>query len=268
MADEERSSPVLPPEQRPPWDQLKGMPASRVSDRTPILVAHRGASSAAPENTLAAFRAAAASGADGVEFDVQRTRDGELVVFHDDDVERVSDGRGMLAEMTLEQVKALDVGMWFGSRFRGERIPTLRETLELLRSTDLLLMIELKAPWRYPGMEAEVAALLREYGLVERTQVRSFYHAALHEMFRVAPEIALSELWWERLPSDDEVTYKTINCLYALYTPESVAQIHRRGQQATAWTVDDLEVARRLKAMGIDGLTTNVPERLLALWDE
>jgi len=268
MTDEDRSSPVLPPERRPPWDQLKGMPASRVSRRRPILVAHRGASGAAPENTLAAFEAAATSGADGVEFDVQRTHDGHLVVFHDDDVDRVSDGRGRLADMTLDQLRALDVGAWFAPEFRGERIPTLRETFDLLRRTDLLLMIELKAPWRYPGMEAQVAALVREYGLVERTQVRSFYHAALHEMLRVAPEIALSELWWERIPGDDEVTYKTINCLYALYTPENVAQIHRRGQQATAWTVDDLGVARRLAGMGIDGLTTNVPERLLALWDE
>lgn len=268
MTDEDRSSPVLPPKQRPPWDQVRGMPASRVSQRTPVIVAHRGASGSAPENTLAAFEAAAASGADGVEFDVQRTRDGHLVVVHDDDVDRVSDGRGRLADMTLDEVKALDVGSWFGAAFRGERIPTLRETFDLLRGTDLLLMIELKAPWRYGGMEAEVAALVREYGLVERTQVRSFYHAALHEMFRVAPEIALSELWWERIPSDDEVTYKTINCLYALYTPENVAQIHRRGQQATAWTVDDLDVARRLQAMGVDGLTTNVPGRLLALWSE
>ncbi len=263
----EHTSPVLPPDQRPAWAQLAPMPVSRVSDRQPMIVGHRGAAGLAPENTLPAFQAAADLGIDGVEFDVQRTLDGHLVVFHDAEVDRVTDGSGPIYEMTLDAVRQLDAGSTFDPRFRGERVPTLRDVFDFLRGNDLLVMVELKDPWRFPGIEAEVASLIRESGLVERASVRSFYHAALHVMFRLAPEIALSELWFDRLPGDDEVTFRAINALYALYTPETIAQIHRRGQLATAWTVNDLDEARRLVAAGIDGLTTNYPDRLLTLFD-
>ncbi len=163
-------------------------------------------------------------------------------------------------ERTLAEIKTLDAGaLSLIARFRGERIPTLEETFDLLRTTDLLLFVELKDPWRFPGMEQSVADLIRRYDLVERVQVRSFYHASLHTFFRVAPEIPLSELWFERLPGDDEVTFKVIDALYTLYTPDNIAHIHDRGQLVTAWTVDDLDDARRLMAAGIDGLSTNYP---------
>ncbi len=257
---------IVPPDQRPAWDSLRGMPASRVSKRRPIIIGHRGARSLAPENTLPAFQVAIELQIDGVEFDVQRTKDGHLVVFHDDDTSRVTGVDGQLADMTLEEVRALDAGGSFDARFRGERIPTLRELLDLLRPTDQLLFVELKDPWRFPGLEEQTAALLREYDLVERSQVRSFYHRSLHEMARVAPEIALSELWWDRLPDDDEVTFKTVNAFYPLYAPGTIAQLHARGQEAEAWTVNDLDVARALMADGIDALTTDHPDRLLALF--
>jgi glycerophosphoryl diester phosphodiesterase len=135
-----------------------------------------------------------------------------------------------------------------------------------LKGTELLIFLELKDPWLFPGFEAETVALIREYGLVDRVQVRSFYHPALHTLYSQSPDIAISELWFEHLPTDDEVNFKTINAESILYTPENIAQIHRRGQQATAWTVNDLEEARALMAAGIDGLTTDFPDRLLTLF--
>jgi len=267
VSDDIRTSPPLPPEERPEWRYLRPMPASRVSQRHPIIVGHRGASGLAPENTLAAFRVAAELGVDGIEFDVQRTADGELIVFHDDELERVTDGSGLVYEKTLAEVKALDAGRWFGAAFAGERVPTLAETFELCRGTDLLLFIELKDPWRFPGVEAAVVEMIRAFDLQERVQIRSFYHAALHVVHHVAPEIALSELWFDHLPTDDEVTFKTINAFYPLYTLENIAHIHARGQQATAWTVNDLDVARALIDAGIDGLTTDYPDRLLTLFE-
>lgn len=262
-----RTSPVLPPAERPKWETIKPMPASLVSDRKPIIVGHRGAKGLAPENTMPAFQIAADLRIDGVEFDVQRTRDGQLIVFHDENVKRVTGVEGMVEAMTLDEIKALDAGSSFGAEFAGERIPTLREVLDFLRQTDLLLFIELKDPWRYAGMEASIIALLREFDLVERTQIRSFYHAALHLIHALDPEIAVSELWLDRLPTDDEVIYKTIDAYHRLYTAENIAQIHRRGQKATAWTVDDLDEAQRLMAAGIDGLATDYPDRLLALFE-
>jgi glycerophosphoryl diester phosphodiesterase len=258
---------ILPPDQRPAWDQLAPMPKSRASDRKPIIVGHRGANGLAPENTLAAFQTAADLKIDGVEFDVQRTTDGHWIVFHDDDLDRVTDGQGPVHERTLAELKVLDAGSKFDARFRGERIPTLAETFDLLRTTDLLLFIELKDPWRFPGIEQELADLTRQYDLVERVQVRSFYHASLHTFFRVAPEISLSSLWYERVPEDDEVTFKVIDVLYGLLTRDNIAHIHERGQLVTAWTVDDLDDARRLMDAGIDGLCTNYPDRLLALFE-
>jgi glycerophosphoryl diester phosphodiesterase len=263
----EHTSPVLPPDQRPDWDSLLPMPASRVSSRKPLVIGHRGAQGLAPENTLAGFEIAAGLGVDGIEFDVQRSRDGHLVVFHDVEIDRVTDGSGNLYELTLDEIKGLDAGSAFDARFRGERVPTLEEAFAYFAKTDLLLFIELKDPWRFEGIEAEVIELIRRYGLVEQSQVRSFFHAALHTTYHLAPEIAISELWFDRLPQDDEITYKTVNALHLLYTSEEIARLHARGVQVTAWTVNDVADARRLIAAGIDGITTNYPDRMLPLID-
>jgi glycerophosphoryl diester phosphodiesterase len=242
------------------------MPASRVSKRKPIIVGHRGARGLAPENTLAAFQVAADLKIDGVEFDVQLAKDGHPVVFHDDDVQRVTDGEGAVSDLTQAELGTLDAGAKFAPHFRGERIPSLREALDFLRGTDLLLFIELKAPWRYSGIEQSVATLIREYDLGDRVQVRSFHHAALHTLHGLAPEIALSELWFDRLPRDDEIAYNTIDALYSLCTPEQIARLHRRKVRVTAWTVNDLDSARDLADAGIDGLTSDYPDRLLKLF--
>lgn len=261
------TSPIRPPEQRPPWDALLPIPRSLASDRHPQIVGHRGARGLAPENTLPAFEIAAELDIDGVEFDVQRTADGVLVVFHDDTVDRVTTGSGTLWEMTLDEVQTLDAGSRFDARFAGTRVPTLRETLEYLKTTRLLLFIELKDPWRFPGMAQECVDLVRELGLVERTMFRSFYHDVLHELYALAPEIAISALWDDRLPADDEVTWKTVDAPHELLTPENIRHMQARGQQVTAWTVNDVARARELMDAGIDGLCTDYPDRLLALFE-
>jgi glycerophosphoryl diester phosphodiesterase len=237
-----------------------------MSARWPIIVGHRGAAGLAPENTLRAFQVANALRIDGVEFDVQRTQDGHLIVFHDDMLDRVTDGTGKVAHATLDEIRSLDAGSKFDPLFRGELVPTLRETFEYLVQTDLLVFLELKDPWRYPGIEQAAVDLIREYDLAERVQVRSFHHPALHTLYRLAPDLRLSELWGDHLPTADEAGFRTINALYRLYTAENIAQIHARGQQATAWTVNDPDAARRLIDAGIDGLTTDYPDRLLALF--
>jgi glycerophosphoryl diester phosphodiesterase len=107
--------------------------------------------------------------------------------------------------------------------------------------------------------------LVREWKLVDRVQVRSFYHPVLRQLHEIAPEIAISELWFDHLPEDDETFFKTINSLWTLYTPQALGEIHARGQKATAWTVNDVETAQSLIEMGIDGLTTDYPDRLLPL---
>jgi glycerophosphoryl diester phosphodiesterase len=260
-------SSALPPDQRPAWASLTPMPASRVSNRKPIIVGHRGACGLAPENTLAAFQVAANLGIDGVEFDVQLTKDGHPIVFHDDEVQRVTDGTGQVIDLTLSELETLDAGATFAPQFRGERIASLREALDFLRGADLLLFIELKAPWRYPGIEEAVVNLVREFELVDRALVSTFHYPALYALHGLAPEIALAELWFDRLPHDDEITFNTIDALDSLCTPEQIARLHRRGVTVTAWTVNDLDLARDLMNAGIDGLTTDYPDRLLRLFE-
>ncbi len=253
--------------EKPVLHGLKPMPKSRISERKPIIIGHRGALQVAPENTIPAFEAALNAGADGVEFDVQRTVDGHLVIFHDEDVSRTTDGTGMLPEMTLAQLQSLDAGSWFDEQFRGARILTLSEFFDWAKGNDLLLFLELKEPYRYTGIERQIVDRIREYDLVERLQVRSFYHANLFELHKIAPEISISELWLRHIPWKAEVVYKTVNLMYGLYTQENIAEFHEWGRSVTAWVVDDLDDARRLMEWGIDGITTNNPEHILKMFE-
>src|SRR5690606_39964257 len=169
-----------------------------------------------------------------------------------------------LWEMTLAQVQALDAGAHFDARFAGTRVPTLLETLEYLKTTRLLLFIELKVPCRFPGMVQECVDMVRELGLVERTQFRSFYHDVLHELYAIAPEISLSALWDDRLPADDEVTWKTVDAPHQLLTPHNIPHMQATEHQFTAWTVKDEEQTRELMDADIDELCTDFLELLKA----
>jgi glycerophosphoryl diester phosphodiesterase len=138
------------------------------------ILAHRGSSAYAPENTLAAFRLAVEQRADWLELDVQQTRDGQLVAFHDLRVERTTDGRGALRDLTLADLRTLDAGKWFGPEFAGERVPTFDEVLSLAREAGIRLFPEVKDPRFYPGIEERLAAALRAHEYEERAIVQSF----------------------------------------------------------------------------------------------
>ena len=247
--------------------KLKPMPVSRVSNRHPIIVGHRGAAGVAPENTLFAFEAALQAGADGVEFDVQRTRDGHLVVFHDEDITRTTSGTGMLPDHTLAEMQALDTGSWFDPRFAGARIVTLHEFFTWMRENDMLMFLEMKEPFRYPGIEQQIIDTIRAFDFVDRVQVRSFYHAHLLEFHQRAPEMAISELWLNHLPWGAEVVYNTVDVMYGLCTEDNIAQFHEWSRHVTAWVVDDLDTTRQLRDWGIDGITTNDPAHILTLFE-
>jgi glycerophosphoryl diester phosphodiesterase len=213
---------------------------------------------------MSAFDLALQLGADGIEFDVQRSADGRLMIFHDDELKRTTNVDGQLRKLSFDDLRQVDSGSWFSEQFRGERIPSIEELFDFLRGNDLLIFLEMKEPWRFDGIEEQIARMIHAYDLVERTQVRSFYHGALHTLYEIAPEIAISELWLDHIPADDEVCYKTIDCLFALYTEENLRQVHARGQQATAWVVNDMEAAQRLIEWGIDAIATDYPDQVLA----
>ena len=160
------------------------------------LFAHRGYSAKYPENTMVAFRAAMNYAVDGIELDVHMTKDGHLVVIHDEKVNRTTNGKGYVKDLTIEQIKELDAGSKFNPLFKGEKIPLLEEVIQLIEPTNLKLNIELKSDvFPYYGMDMEVLKLVEKYGMQHRTIISSFDHETLKRIAEVAPHIVTAPLF-------------------------------------------------------------------------
>lgn len=227
--------------------------------------AHRGASAYAPENTLPAFQKAIAMGADGVEFDVQRTADGHLVVIHDETIDRTSTGLGKVRDLTLDQLRRHD----YSNRkigFDGIQIPLLSEVLELLRATELTVNIELKTSVElYPGIEDEALELVDGMGMGERVIWSSFNHntiAALRgrvprERLALLVADALHEPWRYAAEFGAGALHPGI---HLLQQPGYVGAAHNAGLKVHVWTVNDAELVRIVKRMGVDAVITNHPD--------
>ena len=155
----------------------------------PMVVAHRGYSSVFPENTLAAFAGALDIGVDYIELDVQMTKDGQLVVFHDDDLKRITGAEGAVRDYTLAELGALDAGSWFSSSFAGERIPTLEEALALIEQGQCGVYLELKDIGETPGFEESVLAAAGQCGMTDRCVFASFRYDNLERLKELNPEI-------------------------------------------------------------------------------
>lgn len=224
--------------------------------------AHRGASATAPENTLAAFRAAEAAGAAGIELDVHLSADGVPVVIHDETVERTTDGRGPVAALTLGQLLQLDAGSWFAPEFAGEALPTLEEVLEWVAGR-LRLNLEIKAE----AAAVAVLELLRRYPQV-RVLVSSFDHGLLERLRARCAELPLGFLsdspFWRRAVA------RAARCGATSFHPRRdrltrplLAACRRQGLAVFPWTVDAPPEAAALRRLGVEGLFTNDPASLI-----
>ena len=244
------------------------------SDRT-LNIAHRGASAAAPPNTLAAFKKAVELGADGIEFDVHFSADGVPVVIHDFTVDVTTDGSGRVADLTLAQLKQLDAGTRFDPAFTGERIPTLDEVLEAVRGRrgwggELLLNVELKTTSLGDnGLERAVITLVEQHSLSRRVLFSSFNPFSLRRAKRIAPHIPVGLLYdqglslplrraWLAFLAPHEARHPHYKMVDARY----MAWARRRGYRVNTWTVDDPAEMRRLVGLGVNGIITNVPDVL------
>jgi glycerophosphoryl diester phosphodiesterase len=238
----------------------------------PLVLAHRGASHYAPGNTLAAFKLALEMGADGFELDTMLSADNELVVIHDYSVDSTTDGTGLVRGKTLAELKALDAGGRFDPRFTGERIPTLEEVFTLAgKATFVNLEIKTASP-RGDGLEARLVALIRRFGLGEQLLISSFNPFALWRMRRLAPDLALAQLYAEDLPAylrDRWLTFlyhpEALNPSFRMATEEHVRWAQSKGYRLYVWTVNDEPEMRRLAALGVDGIITNKPDVLRRL---
>jgi len=232
-----------------------------------LLIAHRGASGHAPENTLAAFRKAVALGVHFIETDLQLTRDTRLVAIHDDTVNRTTNGHGAVHDLSLEELRKLDAGSWFGSEFTGERIPTLEEILEFAKKHDVVFYLELKPGGSWGGEHALISAL-RNSGEIARTVVISFDPAILAAVRKIEPTLMTGLLYEGQLedPLDKalEIGARQVVVRGDLVTPWLLGQARRRDLQVVGWTVNQGAHMRLLMAAGIDGIMSDYPERLIA----
>ena len=237
----------------------------------PAVVGHRGVAAAAPENTLPSLGLAADQGAAMVEFDVKLTADGALILMHDEDLDRTTTGRGLVAGATLADIKGLDAGAWFAERWRGTRVPTLQEAIDLLEKRGLSANIEIKP---CPGREAETARAV--VNTLRRCWPRakawpllsSFARASLAVAGEAAPEIPRGLLLWGK-PPDWSIAARcldcaSVHCAVEDMTPEWAAEIGRLGYDLAVYTVNDSDVAARLRRWGVDSIITDDPAALMA----
>ncbi len=230
-----------------------------------LVIAHRGASGNAPENTLAAFKKAVALGATFIETDLQLSRDARFVAIHDATVNRTTNGQGAVHEMTLAELRRLDAGSWFGSEFAGERIPTLEEIFEFSKKNDVVFYLEIKPVGSWGGEHALIGAL-RESGEIPRTVVISFDAGILLSLRNIEPTL-MTGLLYDGLienPLDKAVAIgaRQLAVRGDLVTPAMLAEAQKKDLQVVCWTVNHPAHMRMLMAAGVDGIMTDYPERL------
>lgn len=239
----------------------------RSPERPPLIVAHRGASGLAPENTLAAFRLALAQGAPAVECDVHLTLDGAPIVIHDDRVDRTTSGNGEVATQTYQALRALDAGAWFGASFAGERLPALAEVLSLCAG-HARAFVELKVGGGSALVNAALTALA---GSPETAAaIISFDPEIVAEVHRRRPSLALGLLVGARQIQRNGVSAVIQRCAElgaGFLAPQAsavdqplVAVAHAAGLPVSVWTVDNPDQMASLSAMGVDAITSNRPD--------
>ncbi len=231
-----------------------------------LIEAHRGDSANAPENTLAAFRRALALGVPWIELDVRLSRDGHLMVIHDDTVDRTTSGSGAVGKMTAEELQRLDAGAWFAPEFAKERLPRFAEVLELVAPTDTLLNVEIKVSAAGVELPRAVVELLGRFRKEAQYVVSSFDLEALLQVRALAPEISLALIGAgpEILPLAVGRGFPWIHAAYHSLAPELVAEAHANGIRVNVWTVDDPAHASACRMRGVDKICTNNPALMMA----
>jgi len=249
------------------------MSASEILDvmysTIPLIFGHSGAQAYAPSNTLPAFELAAQQNAHGTELDVHRSKDGHPVLLHDFTVDATTNGTGRVSDLTLAELKALDAGSWFAPEFAGVQIPTLDEVFEAV-GQQLFVNVEIKSlSEETDGIEQAVADCILRHGMQERVIVSCFNPLALRRFRDILPDVPLGFLYGKDSP---EVVWGLIEGFRVealhpeafLIDAQLVEKAHAARQRINAWTVNNIEEARKLRDLGVDAIITDVPDQLLA----
>jgi len=237
-----------------------------------MVIAHRGFSGDAPENTLAAFQKAIEVGCDMMELDVHLSRDGQVVVIHDHSLERTTNGRGKVADYTLEELKQLDAGFWFATRFLGEPIPTLKEALQLAKGR-ILVNIEIKngslGQYTITDLVDRTLREVEKAAMAEQVIFSSFYPPALDRIRERDSRLWVALLYHRSWRSIPQVTagksFPILNLRNSFLTKGKIARIHQEGIRVNTYTVNAAAQMERFIRWGVDGIITNHPDRLIKI---
>ncbi|MBD3287499.1 glycerophosphodiester phosphodiesterase [candidate division KSB1 bacterium] len=247
-----------------------------------LVIAHRGSSAEYPENTLAAFKAAVDVNADYIELDVHLSKDGEIVVLHDDTIDRTTDGTGFVSDYTVAELRGFDAGSWFDPKFKDEHIPTLLEAIEVVENTQTRLCVEIKEKEKkhYPGLEKRLVEIIHQNDLIGHLVVTSYNKNVVKNLKELEPKVAIAYD-----PNDGEYkefqkqaaqcpvvilnTGANMACFnHKNLSDEIISECLYNGVPLWVWTVDDEGRMKELVTSGIEAIMTNKPDVLRHVVDQ
>ncbi len=233
-----------------------------------IKIAHRGSSGSYPENTRIAFEKAIEAGVDMIEMDCQLSKDGHIVVIHDERLARTAGVRGLVKGKTLKQLKKLDVGAWFKKSFKGERILTLEEVMEIVTGK-VALNLDIKTnPQGSLGIELKILFILSHYDYLEQSIISSFDYRFLRRIRELGPECKIGIICDKDMKNDPfqaamELKARAIQVHKSLVTPDFMAKSRELGLNTFVWTVNEVKDIEKLLSLGVQGIISDSPEKFL-----
>lgn len=243
----------------------------------PSIIAHRGASGTAPENTIGAIKKALDIGADMIEIDIHQTKDGKLVVIHDESIDRTTDGKGKVCDLMYADIVKYSAGSWFSDDYKLEKVPTLEEVLRVIDGRAILL-IEVKGDMKvYPNIEQKTIDLLKKENAFSWCKIQSFNSEIIETFHKLYPalevyKLIVSEMFPFPFYYDEHISFGSlkkftytcgINPNFKFTSKRYVNKIHKMNQKVFCWTVNEMKDFERLKKIGVDGVITNFPERFV-----
>jgi glycerophosphoryl diester phosphodiesterase len=237
-----------------------------------LIFAHRGSAGTHPENTMEAFREAERVGADGIELDVQLTKDGEIVVIHDETVDRTTNGNGFVKDLTLKEIQKLDASYKFKKLLQKVKIPALRDVFEWMRKNEMICNIELKnSVIPYPKLEEKVMDLIDEFGYQERIVLSSFNHYSIVHCYRLNPDIEIAPLYSSGLFMPwiyaQSIHAKSIHPNIKAAPDAIITDAMNAGVAVRPYTINSETVMKRLFNIGCTAFISDYPEKALKLRD-
>lgn len=229
---------------------------------------HRGAMGYYPENTMISFKEAVKQGANGIELDVHLSKDGYLIVCHDERVDRTTNGTGFIKDMTCRELRKLDAGTWFDEKYKGQKLPILREVFDYLINRKIVLNIELKAGSAfYDGIEEKLVKLIENYRFTDKVIISSFDHRALVKVKEINPKIKTGILYvsalYEPIKYLKMVGADALHPYYITIDKNLIYETTKNNIPINTYTVNDMNMVKKLASYNLNAIITNYPDKAL-----